>query len=92
MKALLRVSAIVRTLYIRVKDLYEIVLSVSYCLFITFLVSANSKDDVLDAGSYARSMGMDRIEHFLAVKRSYDPEGLFQSALFQRIFTQDLEA
>ena len=51
-----------------------------------------AKDDVLDAGSYARSMGMDRIEHFLAVKRAYDPEGLFQSALFQRIFTQDLEA
>jgi FAD/FMN-containing dehydrogenase len=51
-----------------------------------------AKDDVLDSGTYVRSMGMDRIEHFLAVKRAYDPEGLFQSALFQRIFTQDLEA
>jgi FAD/FMN-containing dehydrogenase len=48
-----------------------------------------AKDDVLDADSYARSMGMDRIERFLAIKRAFDPEGLFQSALFQRIFVQD---
>ena len=48
-----------------------------------------AKDDVLDADSYARSIGMDRIERFLAIKRAYDPEGLFQSALFRRIFAQD---
>ena len=48
-----------------------------------------AKDDVLDSDAFARSMGMDRIERFLAVKRAYDPEGLFQSALFRRIFAQD---
>lgn len=48
-----------------------------------------AKDDVLDAETFARSMGRDRIERFLAVKRAYDSEGLFQSALFRRIFTQD---
>jgi FAD/FMN-containing dehydrogenase len=48
-----------------------------------------AKDDVLDADTYARSMGRDRIERFLAIKRAYDPEGLFQSGLFRRIFAQD---
>jgi len=48
-----------------------------------------AKDDVLDSDAYARSMGMDRIEPFLAIKRDYDPEGLFQSELFRRIFAQD---
>ena len=48
-----------------------------------------AKDDVLDADSYARSIGMNRIERFLAIKRAYDPEGIFQSALFRRIFAQD---
>ena len=45
-----------------------------------------AKDDVHDPQTYARSMGMERIERFLAIKRAYDPEGLFQSGLFQRIF------
>jgi len=48
-----------------------------------------AKDDVLDSDAFARSMGMDRIEGFQAVKRAFDPEGLFQSALFRRIFAQD---
>jgi len=48
-----------------------------------------AKDDVLDSETFARSMGTDRIERFLAVKHAYDSEGLFQSGLFRRIFTQE---
>src|SRR5207253_2432156 len=47
-----------------------------------------AKDSVLNSQTYARSMGMDRIERFLAVKRTYDPEHIFQSDLFRRVFAQ----
>src|SRR5258707_328428 len=48
-----------------------------------------AKDDLLDLESYVHSVGRDRVERFLAIKRAYDTEGLFQSGLFQRIFTED---
>ena len=47
-----------------------------------------AKDSVLNSQTYARSMGMDRIERFLAIKRTYDPEHIFQSDLFRRVFAQ----
>lgn len=45
-----------------------------------------AKDDVFNAESYTRSMGTERVERFLAVKDAYDPQALFQSALFRRVF------
>ncbi len=50
-----------------------------------------AKDDILDSETFAQSMGMDRIERFLAIKHAYDPEGLFQSDLFRRLFAQRIQ-
>lgn len=50
-----------------------------------------AKDSSLDAQSYIRSMGVDRINRFLAIKRIYDPKGVFQSDLFRRVFTDSEE-
>lgn len=44
-----------------------------------------AKDSVLNAETFARSMGGERVERFLALKQTYDPEWLFQSDLFRRI-------
>lgn len=48
-----------------------------------------SKDCILDASTYIRSMGQDRIQRFLAIKETYDPETLFQSNLFRRLLAQN---
>ena len=45
-----------------------------------------AKDDALDAATYAKTVGAERIAHFLALKQSRDPEGLLQSDLFRRTF------
>ncbi len=71
-----------RKLTVFLKEMRDLVIPAGGRLYL-------AKDDVLDAETFARSMGMDRIERFLAVKRAYDSEGLFQSGLFRRLFTQD---
>ncbi len=48
-----------------------------------------AKDDTLDARSYARGMGDERIERFLSLKRTRDPGGLLSSNLFRRVFAPD---
>ncbi len=45
-----------------------------------------AKDDSLDAVTYARTVGPDRIARFLELKRARDPEGRLQSDLFRRVF------
>lgn len=47
-----------------------------------------AKDSILNPKTYARSMGIGRIERFLAVKNTYDPQHILQSDLFRRIFAQ----
>ena len=46
----------------------------------------SAKDDTLDAATYARTVGSERITRFLALKQQHDPEGLLQSDLFRRLF------
>jgi decaprenylphospho-beta-D-ribofuranose 2-oxidase len=45
-----------------------------------------AKDDSLDAATYARTVGPERVARFLALKRARDPEGRLQSDLFRRVF------
>lgn len=45
-----------------------------------------AKDDVLTAAEYARSVGQEHIDAFLALKRRLDPEGVWSSNLFRRVF------
>jgi decaprenylphospho-beta-D-ribofuranose 2-oxidase len=46
-----------------------------------------AKDDMLDAATYARTVGPDRVARFLALKEQRDPDRLLQSDLFRRVFT-----
>lgn len=45
-----------------------------------------AKDDALDAATYARTVGIDRVASFLALKQARDPANILHSDLFQRIF------
>jgi FAD/FMN-containing dehydrogenase len=45
-----------------------------------------AKDALLTGALYRRSIGEDAVEAFLQLKRTYDPDGLFQSDLFRRVF------
>ncbi len=45
-----------------------------------------AKDDMLDAATYARTVGPERVARFLEMKRQRDPDGLLQSDLFRRVF------
>jgi decaprenylphospho-beta-D-ribofuranose 2-oxidase len=46
-----------------------------------------AKDRLLTAAEYRRSLGDSTIEAFLQLKRRLDPEGLWQSDLYRRLFT-----
>jgi decaprenylphospho-beta-D-ribofuranose 2-oxidase len=44
-----------------------------------------AKDDSIDAATYARTVGADRIASFQAIKRQMDPDGLLRSQLYGRV-------
>lgn len=48
-----------------------------------------AKDDSLDAATYARTNGAERVAKFLALKRQMDPEGLLQSDMARRVLGED---
>jgi hypothetical protein len=45
-----------------------------------------AKDSLLTTTLYRRSVGDAAVETFLHLKKLYDPEMLFQSNLFRRVF------
>ena len=45
-----------------------------------------AKDSLLTNSLYRRSVGDAAVEAFLHLKQQYDPETLFQSNLFRRVF------
>jgi FAD/FMN-containing dehydrogenase len=45
-----------------------------------------AKDHFMTAEQYRRSIGAETVDTFLDLKRRYDPEAVFQSDLFQRLF------
>lgn len=47
-----------------------------------------AKDHFLTHAQYRRSLGDTSVNTFLDLKRRYDPEGLLQSDLFQRVFCE----
>ena len=59
------------------RDLTELVLDAGGLFYA-------AKDSVLDAPQFARAYG-DRLERFRALKRSLDPDTLFQSDLSRRL-------
>jgi decaprenylphospho-beta-D-ribofuranose 2-oxidase len=61
------------------------------CRMIEIALSAGgrfylAKDRLLTAAEYRRSLGDSTIEAFLRLKRRLDPEGLWQSDLYRRLF------
>jgi len=61
------------------EEMREIVVSIGGRFYL-------AKDSILDSQSYVQSMGIDRVKRFLTLKKTYDPGGVFQSDLYQRIF------
>jgi hypothetical protein len=49
-----------------------------------------AKDSLLTNNLYRRSIGDAAVEAFLHLKQIYDPEMLFQSNLFRRVFRAPL--
>ena len=49
-----------------------------------------AKDSLLTNSLYRRSVGDAAVEAFLHLKQQYDPEMLFQSNLFRRVFQASL--
>jgi decaprenylphospho-beta-D-ribofuranose 2-oxidase len=49
-----------------------------------------AKDALLTSALYRQSMGDAAVEAFLHLKQKYDPEMLFQSDLFRRVFQASL--
>ncbi len=49
-----------------------------------------AKDSLLTNTLYRQSVGDDAVETFLQLKQEYDPEMLFQSDLFRRVFQDSL--
>jgi len=45
-----------------------------------------AQDKVLDAQTFRQMMGDETIDRFLQIKEAYDPNYLFQSNLFRRLF------
>lgn len=45
-----------------------------------------AQDRILDAQTFRRMMGRRTIDRFLQIKANYDPDSLFQSNLFRRLF------
>ena len=45
-----------------------------------------AKDELLTQAQYRQSVGAEAVDRFLELKRRFDPDGLLQSDLFQRVF------
>ncbi|HJT57976.1 MAG TPA: FAD-binding oxidoreductase [Ktedonobacteraceae bacterium] len=64
------------------RELMELVIAASGKFYL-------AKDSLLTNILYRRSVGDAAVETFLHLKRLYDPEMLFQSDLFRRVFRED---
>jgi decaprenylphospho-beta-D-ribofuranose 2-oxidase len=48
-----------------------------------------AQDRILDAQAFERMMGNDTVNRFLQIKGKYDPDYIFQSNLFRRLFQRE---
>ena len=73
----------VQKLYKMLRELMEIVIEAGGRFYL-------AKDSLLTNSLYRRSVGDAAVEEFLLLKKQYDPEMLFQSNLFRRLFQASL--
>ena len=73
----------VQKLYMMLRELMDIVVEAGGRFYL-------AKDSLLTNSLYRRSVGDAAVEEFLFLKKRYDPEMLFQSNLFRRLFQASL--
>ena len=73
----------VQKLYMMLRELMDIVIEAGGRFYL-------AKDSLLTNSLYRRSVGDAAVEEFLLLKKRYDPEMLFQSNLFRRLFQASL--